>query len=54
VNGTLYCIFGFAKVRSTAKEMAFEQILFNKLNKSDGKDDEQQLPIVIKVLRNGK
>jgi hypothetical protein len=34
--------------------MAFEQILFNKLNKSDGKEDEQQLPIVIKVLRGGK
>jgi hypothetical protein len=33
--------------------MAFEQILLNKLNKADGKDDEEQLPIVIKVLRSG-
>ncbi|CAD5215269.1 unnamed protein product [Bursaphelenchus xylophilus] len=51
INGTLYCIFGFAKIRSTAKEMAFEQILTNKLNKCEGKDNELQLPIVIKVLK---
>ncbi|CAD5210704.1 unnamed protein product [Bursaphelenchus okinawaensis] len=51
LNGTLYCIFGFAKIRSTAKEMAFEQILTNKLNKCEGKENELQLPIVIKVLK---
>ncbi|KAI6197109.1 LisH domain-containing protein ARMC9 [Aphelenchoides besseyi] len=51
INGTLYCILGFAKIRSTAKEMAVEQMLLNKLNKADGEENEQQLPILIKVLR---
>ena len=53
VNGTLYCIFGFAKIRSAAKEMAFEQILHKQLNKAFGESHEQ-IPIVIKVLRGGR
>ncbi|KAI6242630.1 LisH domain-containing protein ARMC9 [Aphelenchoides fujianensis] len=36
VNGTLYCILGF---------------LLTKLNKADGEENEQQLPVLIKVLR---
>ena len=33
---------------------AFEQLLHNRLNKGGGEENEQQIPIVIKVLRGGK
>ncbi|EFO23439.1 hypothetical protein LOAG_05042 [Loa loa] len=54
INGILFTILGTAQIKARVKEINLVNTVKEKLNNHHCKDDENQLPIIYKILNGGK